>query len=83
MITEVKDEHQDSTVMKQDSTQQPSKTDVSGTGTSEETLEASTSSKKDVTTEYDDEDDNLLCLCRCCGSCVFSCIRSVSRVHTD
>ena len=39
--------------------------------------------KENQDPEYDDEDENLLCLCRCCGSCVISCIKSISRIHTD
>ena len=33
--------------------------------------------------QYDPEDENLLCLCRCCGCCVFSCLKSISKIHNE
>ena len=32
---------------------------------------------------YDDEDDNLLCLCRCYPCCIISCLRNITKVYDD
>ena len=32
---------------------------------------------------YDDEDDNLLCLCRCYPCCIISCLKNITKVYNE
>ena len=32
---------------------------------------------------YDDEDENLLCLCRCYPCCIISCLKNITKVYND
>ena len=42
-----------------------------------------TTKRKEDRDLYDDEDENLLCLCRCYPCCIISCLKNITKVYND